>query len=53
MNKIYLIIYNKETKIYFTKYFNKVEEKEKYKRKIKYVNNLLLIEDSEDIVYYE
>lgn len=51
MNKIYLVLYNKERKFYFTKYFSSIKEKDKYLRKIKYVRSLLLIEDSEDINY--
>ncbi|MBR4003578.1 MAG: hypothetical protein IKI95_05960 [Clostridia bacterium] len=51
MNKIYLVLYNKERKFYFTKYFSSIKEKDKYLRKIKYVRTLLLIEDSEDINY--
>ena len=52
MNKIYLLIYNKSGKFQFYKYFDSVKEKNVYKRKIKYVKDLLLIEDSCDILYY-
>ena len=51
MAKIYLLLYNKETHKQFFRYFDTIKEKDKYKRKIKYINNLLLIEDSEDLVY--
>lgn len=51
MTKIYLLIYNKETHYQYFKYFDTIKEKDKYKRKIKYVDNLLLIEDSEDLEY--
>ena len=55
MNKIWVTLYNKETKRYFTRYFTCNNEKEKYLRKIKYFlsRNLILIEDSTDIVYEE
>lgn len=52
MNKIYLIIYNKEKRFTYTKYFNTIKEKDKYLNKIKYVKCLMIIEDSEDLVYY-
>lgn len=51
MAKIYLLLYNKETHKQFFRYFDTIKEKDKYKRKIKYINNLLLIEDSEDLIY--
>ena len=51
MINFHLVLYNKEKKFYFTKYFESKKEKDKYKRKIKYVESLLLIEDSEDINY--
>lgn len=47
--KIWLVIYNRETKFTFTKYFETEFEKDKFKRKIKYIPELLLIEDSTDI----
>ena len=52
MNKIYLLIYSKPRKQQFFKYFDSIREKEKYKRKIKYVKDLLIIVDSTDISYY-
>ena len=52
MNKIYLLIYSKPRKQQFFKYFDSIREKEKYKRKIKYVKDLLIIEDSTDINFY-
>lgn len=53
MNKIWVVLYNKETKRYFTRYFDTTSEKEKYLRKMKYFlsRNLILIEDSSDINY--
>lgn len=52
MYKIYLIIYNKPMRFQFIKYFDSIREKEKYKRKIKYVKDLFIVEDSCDNVYY-
>lgn len=49
--KLYLILYNTEKKFQFTKYFETEFEMDKYKRKIKYIKNLLLIEDSRDIFF--
>lgn len=51
MNKLWLVIKNKETKITYFKYFNTIDEMEKYLHKIKFVKNLLLIEDSRDIIF--
>ena len=47
--KIWLVLLNVETLKRFTKYFETEFEKDKYKRKIKYVPSLILIEDSTDI----
>lgn len=52
MYKIYLLIYSKPRKQQFFKYFDSIREKEKYKRKIKYVKDLMIIEDSCDLLYY-
>lgn len=51
MSKIWLVLYNRETKRYFTRYFETEFQKDKFKRKIKYIENLLLIEDSTDIYF--
>ena len=53
MNKIWVVLYNKETKRYFTRYFETINEKDKYLRKMKFFlsKNLILIEDSTDIIY--
>ena len=47
--KIWLTIKNIEKGFTYTKYFDTEFEKDKYKRKIKYVPSLILIEDSTDI----
>ena len=53
MNKIYLVICNKENKKSFIKYFDTEFEKDKFKRKLKYSKKLHVIEDSSDIYYYD
>lgn len=49
MDKIWVVVYNKDKNFSYVKYFNTEFEKDKYKRKIKYVPSLILIEDSTDI----
>ena len=49
MEKIYLVLYSKSKKQFFTKYFDTEFQKDKYKRKLKYILDLILIEDSSDI----
>lgn len=49
MDKIYLVIYSKKLKRTFTKYFETEWEKDKYKRKIRFICDWILIEDSTDI----
>lgn len=51
MNKLWLVLYTKENKRYFTKYFESIKELEKFKRRLKYISDLILIEDSRDIIY--
>lgn len=46
---IWLTIKNTEKNFTFVKYFETEYEKDKYKRKVKYIPNLRLIEDSTDI----
>ena len=49
MNKIYLYLRNTEKNFTFFKYFETEFEKDKYKRKIKYIKAWRLVEDSTDI----
>lgn len=49
--KLWLVIKDTDTKRTWWKYFDKESAMDKYLKKIKYVKNLLLIEDSRDIVY--
>jgi len=51
MKKIYLILYNKDKKFQFIKYFDTIKEKDRFKIKIKHCKNFIIIEDSEDIIY--
>lgn len=51
MTKIYLLLYNKDTHKQFFKYFDSIKEKDNFKYKLKYSKKLLIIEDSEDIIY--
>lgn len=48
-SNIWLVIKNVEKNFTFTKYFETEWEKDKYKRKIKYIKAWILIEDSTDI----
>ena len=49
--KLWLVIKDTNSKRTWFKYFEKEYDMDSYLRKIKYVKNLLLIEDSRDIVY--
>lgn len=49
--KYWLVIKNTDNKRTWFKYFEKEYEMDSYLKRIKYVKNLLLIEDSRDIVY--
>ena len=52
-SKIYLVLYTRETKRQFTKYFETEFEKDKFKRKLKFSKRIMIIEDSSDIYYGE
>lgn len=49
MNKIYLYLRNTEKNYTFFKYFDTEYEKDKFKRKVKYITYLWIIEDSSDM----
>lgn len=51
MNKLWLVIKNTDNLRTWTKYFETTKDMDVYIRKIKFVKNLILIEDSRDIVY--
>ena len=48
-NKIYLVIYIKSKKKQIIKYFETEYEKDKYKRRLPFIPDFILIEDSSDI----
>lgn len=49
MKKIWLVIKNKTKGYIFTKYFETEYEKDKFKRKVRHIPYLIIIEDSTDI----
>ena len=49
MNKIWLVLKNTKTKKTFFKYFDTEFEKDKFKRRARYIKDLIIIEDSTDI----
>jgi hypothetical protein len=51
MNKLWLVLKDRETKRTWTKYFEREKDMNVFIRKIKYINNLMIIEDSRDIIY--
>lgn len=51
--KIWLVLYDIQKERYFTKYFETEFMKDKFKRRLKYIKNLILIEDSTDIYFLD
>ena len=51
MKKLFLVIYNRISKRRYFKYFETEHEMDKYRRKLKYSKNLILIEDSRDVYF--
>ena len=49
MNKIWLLIMNKNTHRSYFKYFETEWEKDKYKRRVEHIPYLYVIEDSSDM----
>lgn len=49
--KLWLVLRNSETKRTWTKYFDNEKEMDNYLNKIRFIKNLMLIEDSRDIIY--
>lgn len=45
----WLVIYTKKDKRYFTKYFETIKDLIKYKNKLRFIEDFILIEDSRDI----
>ena len=50
---LYLVLMNRETKKQFTKYFDCEFEMDKFKRKLKYLKKIYVIEDSRDIYFID
>lgn len=50
-SKIYLVLYNRETKKQFIRYFTTEFEKDKFKRKLKFSKIIFVVEDSTDTVF--
>ena len=50
--KLYLVLYDKDKKFKFAKYFETEFEMDKFIRKLPFIKNLLLIEDSRDIYFF-
>ena len=48
-SNIWLLIYNRDKHYQYFKYFETEFEKDKYKRQLKFIPYLMLIEDSSDI----
>lgn len=51
MSKLWIVVKDTSKNITWWKYFTKETEMDKFKAKIKFINNLLIIEDSRDIIY--
>lgn len=45
----WLVIYTKKDKRYFTKYFETIKDLIKFKNKLRFIEDFILIEDSRDI----
>ncbi len=50
-SKYWLVVYNKSIERVYTKYFENNKEKSKYLDKIKWLDSIIVIEDSSDIIY--
>lgn len=50
-SKLYLLLQVIDTGKQFFKYFNSECEMDKFKRKLRYSNKVMIIEDSRDIYY--
>ena len=48
---LYLVLYDKEIKMFFTKYFHTEHDMDKFKNKLRFSKSLFVIEDSRDIYF--
>ena len=51
MYKLWVVVKNKDNKKTWWKYFIKESDMDKFINRIKHVSNLLIIEDSRDIIW--
>lgn len=51
--KIYLLLYNRETRKQFFKYFDTEYSKDKFRKKLRYSKRIVVIEDSTDLYFGE
>lgn len=51
-NILYLVLFNKDKRKTFTKYFETEFEMDKFIRRMYFFKNLILIEDSRDIYFF-
>lgn len=51
MNKLWIVVHDKEAKKTWWKYFENESEMDKFINRIKWIKNLLIIEDSRDIIW--
>ena len=49
--KLYLVLFNRERKKQFTKYFECEYDMDKFKRKLYYSKRIFVVEDSRDIYF--
>lgn len=49
--KLYLLLMNRDSKKQFFKYFDTEYEMDKFKRKLKYSQKLVIIEDSREMIF--
>lgn len=49
--KLYLLLMNLDTKKQFFKYFDREYEMDKFKRKLKFSQKLVIIEDSREMIF--
>lgn len=51
MSKLWIVVKDRDTKRVWWKYFNKESELDSFIKRIKYIKNLFIIEDSRDIIW--
>jgi len=51
MTKLWIVVKDIENKKTWTKYFERESDMDKFKNKLRFIKNLLIIEDSRDIIW--